>query len=304
MDGKAPLSDSEGPVLDPVVCIRHVVVLQPHETVQVDLVTGVAETREAVTALMEKYSRSAPGRPGLRAGLDAQPNLAAATQRQRGRCSGLRPAGGLDHLRLGAAPAKASVLIRNRRGQSGLWGYGISGRPADRARPHPRSRAHRTGAPGRAGARLLADERARRRSGDLERGRLGLPPDAAGRDHGPRRRQPGSGAGGQARRHLRAPRRADVGRGSDAACKPWPASSSLDDAGTLAEQVERRGRADVLDPRSASRRERRPEPRRRRRACPRATWRFSTAWAASAATAANMSCCSDPARPRLRRGST
>ena len=49
MDGRAPLSDSEGPVLDPVVCIRHVVVLQPNETVRIDLVTGVAETREAVT---------------------------------------------------------------------------------------------------------------------------------------------------------------------------------------------------------------------------------------------------------------
>ena len=55
MDAGAPLSDSEGPVLDPVVCIRHVIRLQPNETVQVDLVTGVAETREAVTALMEKY---------------------------------------------------------------------------------------------------------------------------------------------------------------------------------------------------------------------------------------------------------
>ena len=96
----------------------------------------------------------------------------------------------------------------------GLWH--LRG-PADRARPHSRPRAHRAGAPGRAGARLLADEGARRRSGHLERRRLGLPADAAGRDHGPRRRQPGSGAGRQAGRHLRAPRRADVGRRSSAA---------------------------------------------------------------------------------------
>ena len=75
-------------------------VLQPNETVRVDLVTGVAESREAVTALMEKYSRPPAGGPGLRTGLDAQPILAAATQRHRGRCPGLWPAGGLDHLRL------------------------------------------------------------------------------------------------------------------------------------------------------------------------------------------------------------
>ncbi|HWY86963.1 MAG TPA: glucoamylase family protein, partial [Gemmataceae bacterium] len=55
MDGKGPLSGSAGPVLDPVVSIRLVVRLQPRESVRVDLVTGVAETREAVTALTEKY---------------------------------------------------------------------------------------------------------------------------------------------------------------------------------------------------------------------------------------------------------
>jgi len=42
MDPGARLSDSQGPVLDPVICIRHVIRLEPNETVQVDLVTGVA----------------------------------------------------------------------------------------------------------------------------------------------------------------------------------------------------------------------------------------------------------------------
>ncbi len=55
MDSNAPLSGSCGPVLDPVIAIRWVVRLQPKETVRVDLVTGVAETRDAVVALTEKY---------------------------------------------------------------------------------------------------------------------------------------------------------------------------------------------------------------------------------------------------------
>ncbi len=53
--GNSPLSGSDGPVLDPIVAIRHVIRLQPRESVRIDLVTGVAETREAITALTEKY---------------------------------------------------------------------------------------------------------------------------------------------------------------------------------------------------------------------------------------------------------
>ena len=49
------LSDSEGPVLDPIVAIRNTVIIGPDETVRVDLVTGVAETYEAALGLMEKY---------------------------------------------------------------------------------------------------------------------------------------------------------------------------------------------------------------------------------------------------------
>jgi cellobiose phosphorylase len=127
MDEGAKLSDSQGPVLDPIVCIRHVIRLQPNESVQVDMVTGIAETREAVTAMMEKYHD-----PNLADRvfelawthshiLLRQLNAAEADAQIYGRlagsviyCSALRR-------------AKASVLARNRRGQSGLWGYGISG---------------------------------------------------------------------------------------------------------------------------------------------------------------------------------
>ena len=237
-----------GPVLDPVVCIRHVIRLQPNETVQVDLVTGVAESREAVTALMEKYHDPRLADRVFELAwthshiLLRQLNATEADAQVYGRLAGsVIYASALRR-------AKASVLIRNRRGQSGLWGYGISGDlPIVLVRIRDRD-AHRAGAPGRPGSRLLAHARAQRRPGHLERGRLGLPPDAAGRDHGPRRRQPGSGAGGQAGRHLRAPRRADVGRGSDAAADGGARGPCWTTPARCAEQVERRGRADVLIP--------------------------------------------------------
>ena len=127
MDGKAPLSGSNGPVLDPVVCIRRVVVLQPRETVRIDLVTGVAETREAAMAMTEKYSDPRLADRVFELAwthsqiLLRQLNASEADAQGYGRlASSIIYASALRR-------AKASVLIRNRRGQSGLWGYGISG---------------------------------------------------------------------------------------------------------------------------------------------------------------------------------
>ena len=83
-----------------------------------------------------------------------------------------------------ALRAPSSVIARNRRGQSGLWAYGISGDLPIVLVRIARRRAHRSRAPAGQGARLLAAEGAGRRSRDLERGPLGLPPGPAGRDHG------------------------------------------------------------------------------------------------------------------------
>ena len=60
--------------------------------------------------------------------------------------------------------------LRNRRGQSGLWGYGDLGRPADRAAAIGDAAQHRARAPARAGARVLAAEGPGGRPGHLERG--------------------------------------------------------------------------------------------------------------------------------------
>lgn len=54
-DGKLQLSNTEGPVLDPVVSIRQTIVLKPNESMQIDIITGVAESRDGVEVLTEKY---------------------------------------------------------------------------------------------------------------------------------------------------------------------------------------------------------------------------------------------------------
>ena len=121
------LGDSEGSVLDPVVAIRNTVVIQPDETVRIHLVTGVAETREAAMALIEKYSdRHSAERvfelswthnQVLLRRLDA---TEADTQLYERLVSNV----------LYANPsmrAPRSVIARNRSGQSALWAYSISG---------------------------------------------------------------------------------------------------------------------------------------------------------------------------------
>ncbi len=127
LEGRQPLSDSHGPVLDPVVCIRRVVVLQPNETAKVDVVTGVGDTREIVTAMMDKYHDPHLADRVFELAwthshiLLQQINANEAEAQTYARLAGSVIFAGDAHR------AKAGILARNRRGQSGLWGYGISG---------------------------------------------------------------------------------------------------------------------------------------------------------------------------------
>jgi cyclic beta-1,2-glucan synthetase len=127
MDGREELSGTQGPVLDPVICIRQVIQLEPNETARVDLVTGVGETREVVAAIMNKYHDPQLADRVFELAwthsqvLLRQLNASEADAQAYGRLAGsVVYASALRR-------AKASVLTRNRRNQSGLWGYGISG---------------------------------------------------------------------------------------------------------------------------------------------------------------------------------
>jgi len=121
------LSDSEGSVLDPVVAIRRRIILEPEQSAVVDVVTGMAETREQCLGLVEKYrDRRLADRvfdlawthsQVLLRQLNATPAEAQLYERLAGSVLYATPA-----LR-----ADAGTLARNRRGQSGLWGQSVSG---------------------------------------------------------------------------------------------------------------------------------------------------------------------------------
>ncbi|XXF61896.1 glucoamylase family protein [Thermoanaerobacterium thermosaccharolyticum] len=127
LEADRPLSNSDGPVLDPVMSLRKRIKLEPNQTARVIFITAVAESKSEVVKLANKYKNS------------------GATERafemsvSRGKVE-------LDYLNLKSdelglfqqmlphiiylSPVrmrKADYLLKNRKGQSGLWAYGISG---------------------------------------------------------------------------------------------------------------------------------------------------------------------------------
>jgi cyclic beta-1,2-glucan synthetase len=121
------LVNTEGSVLDPIVAIRSIVAIGPNETARFNLVTGAAETEEAATALVEKYcDPHLADRVFELAWTHSQVilqqlNITDADTQLFGRMAGSI----LYSNPLLRAPG--SVIARNRRGQSGLWGHSISG---------------------------------------------------------------------------------------------------------------------------------------------------------------------------------
>lgn len=121
------LSDTAGPVLDPIVAIRHRITLEPQQTVTVDMVTGVAEAREQVLALADKYRDMHLADRVLDLAIThAWVNLQQINASEADAQLFARLAGSVVYANP-AQRAQGPVLARNRRGQSGLWGYGISG---------------------------------------------------------------------------------------------------------------------------------------------------------------------------------
>lgn len=120
------LSNSAGAVLDPIVSIRRPVAMGPEETFRFDVVTGVAPTREAALALIDKYKDYRL--------CDRVFELAWSHDQVVRKQFGLSDADAQTFSRL-AAPILYGRAAGNgvpaggitRRNQSHLWAYGISG---------------------------------------------------------------------------------------------------------------------------------------------------------------------------------
>ncbi|MBZ5627483.1 MAG: cyclic beta 1-2 glucan synthetase, partial [Acidobacteriia bacterium] len=127
MSDSIPLSGSEGSVLDPVVAIRHRVTLNPGETTTINIVTGIGDTREICLGLVDKYQdRRLADRVFDLAWTHSDVFLRQINATEADAQLYARLASSILYAN-SLLRADPSVLIKNRRGQSGLWGYSISG---------------------------------------------------------------------------------------------------------------------------------------------------------------------------------
>jgi cyclic beta-1,2-glucan synthetase len=127
MTSPSGLSNTDGSVLDPIAAIRHQVTLDPGNSVTVNIVTGIGETRDACMRLVGKYQDQHIA--------DRVFDLAWTHSQVLLRQINTTEAEAQVYGRLAASviyanaslSARPEVLMKNRRGQSGLWGYSVSG---------------------------------------------------------------------------------------------------------------------------------------------------------------------------------
>ena len=126
-NGRDRLSNTQGPVLDPIVAIRRSLTLSADESATVHLISGVADTREAALALLEEYcDRHFVDRAFEMAWFQSHEvlrrlNATEADAQLFGRMA--------NSVVFGNSVRRASpdVIARNRLGQPRLWRFAISG---------------------------------------------------------------------------------------------------------------------------------------------------------------------------------
>jgi len=122
-----PLSGSQGSVLDPIVAIRGRLELEADESIIIDVVSGLAETRGACLGLVGKYQdRRLANRVFALAATHAQVNLRQLNASEADAQLYCRLASSIIYGNP-SLRAEAATIARNLRGQSALWGYSVSG---------------------------------------------------------------------------------------------------------------------------------------------------------------------------------
>ena len=122
-----PLLGNQGAVLDPIVSIRYKITLEVEETVIVDMIIGIAETREICQALADKYQdKHHKDRVFELAWTHNQVILRQINATESDAQLYSRLANSVIFINP-ALRAEPGTLVKNHRGQPGLWPYSISG---------------------------------------------------------------------------------------------------------------------------------------------------------------------------------
>lgn len=121
------LSGSDGSVLDPIVSIRCPIFMDAGTTAKIDLLTGMAKSREECIALIGKYQdRHLTDRVLDLAWTHSSVALHQINVNEADVLLYRRLAGSIIYPNI-SLRADAALLAQNRRGQSGLWAHSVSG---------------------------------------------------------------------------------------------------------------------------------------------------------------------------------
>jgi cellobiose phosphorylase len=127
LDGWGPLSGTSGAVLDPCAALRRAVPLGAGRTAQLDLILGVAPTREAAEALIVKYQDHRMADRVFEVAATHSRAVLGHLEVSEHEAQQYEQLAAAVIFPVGAYRAPASLLRRNVRSQSALWSYGISG---------------------------------------------------------------------------------------------------------------------------------------------------------------------------------
>ena len=127
LDPNRPLSNSVGPVLDPVASLRQMIEIEAESSVKISFVTLIADSRDEVLEKLEKYSSQSV--------ITEEFDLALTRSRVEARYLNLKSKEIefyqelVPHILFISPQQKLrrKCILDNKKGQSALWAYGISG---------------------------------------------------------------------------------------------------------------------------------------------------------------------------------
>jgi cyclic beta-1,2-glucan synthetase len=126
-DGSPTLSNTDGSVLDPIVAIRRTITLESDESAIVQIISGLADTREAALTILEKYcDRHFVDRAFEMAWFQSQEVLRYLNASEADAQVYGRIATSVIHSNALRRTAPG-IITRNQLGQSGLWRFAVSG---------------------------------------------------------------------------------------------------------------------------------------------------------------------------------
>ena len=121
------LTGTAGSVLDPVIAIQYRIVIEPNESATIDMIMGIGDTKEICNNLVERYQdRQLTNRVLELSWTHSQLILRQINAVQSEAILYARLTSSIIFSNP-SLRADTSIIIKNRRGQSGLWGHSISG---------------------------------------------------------------------------------------------------------------------------------------------------------------------------------